>query len=102
MLRVWQRKGGEILKVRVRAFAQFRDIVGAERTVEAGEGTGTTGLLRIVAGESPVALEALFDNDGAVRGHVIVMVNGKRVAKGEDRQLHDGDEVAVFPPVAGG
>ena len=46
----------------------------------------------------------LFENDGSLKPYVILMINGKRVDRKAtaDIPLHDGDEVALLPPVAGG
>ena len=42
--------------------------------------------------------------DGALRDYVIVMRNGRRIEhdEAEATPVEDGDELAVFPPVAGG
>jgi molybdopterin synthase sulfur carrier subunit len=90
------------MKVRVRAFARFREVIGGDRIAELPEGNGVRDLLSRLAGESPAIRETLLDATGSVRSHVIVMVNGKRVSRGSDHPLADGDEVAIFPPVAGG
>ena len=48
--------------------------------------------------------ETLFDDDGAVRDFVLVMVGGERLAP-EDRAtrlLAEGDEIVIYPPVSGG
>ena len=90
------------MKVRVRAFAQFREIIGSEVEVEVPEGTDLIGMLARLAGGSGPVREALFDHEGTVLRHVILMVNGKRVGGKERYVLSEGDEVAVFPPVAGG
>jgi molybdopterin converting factor small subunit len=38
----------------------------------------------------------------AVLGNARVWVNGDEPLAGDATQLHDGDEVAVLPPVSGG
>jgi molybdopterin converting factor small subunit len=37
-----------------------------------------------------------------VLGSARVWVNGDEPESGDDTQLHEGDEVAVIPPVSGG
>lgn len=90
------------MKVRVRAFARFREVIGGDRIAELPEGSGVRDLISRLADESASIREILLDGKGSVRSHVIVMVNGKRVPAGSDHPLADGDEVAIFPPVAGG
>lgn len=54
--------------------------------------------------ELPAAgtVAALLEHLGIAAGHVhLVMVNGEQTAD-RQRPLADGDEVTLFPPVAGG
>jgi molybdopterin synthase sulfur carrier subunit len=50
--------------------------------------------------------DVVFDpHTGEMRDHVVILVNGRHyrnLAGGLDSQLSQGDEVAIFPPVAGG
>jgi molybdopterin synthase sulfur carrier subunit len=52
------------------------------------------------------ALAALAERYGPAFGDVLatarVWVNGDEPAAGADSPLHDGDELAVLPPVSGG
>jgi molybdopterin synthase sulfur carrier subunit len=92
------------LKVRVKTFARFRELVGTDLDVELSEGaTVLDGVTRLVSANS-AAKEALLDENGFIRSHVIVMVNRRRLANRDREQelLQDGDELAIFPPVAGG
>ncbi len=90
--------------VRVRAFAWMREIFGAERTLEVPEGAALSTLLQVLGEESGAAHGALFDSGGALNGHVVLMLNRKRVNHADvpALTLAAGDEVALFPPVAGG
>lgn len=47
--------------------------------------------------------EAMFDENG-LRPHVCVMVNGRDVnlLQGLDTNLTNSDQIAIFPPIAGG
>jgi molybdopterin synthase sulfur carrier subunit len=92
------------LKVRVKTFARFRELVGTDLDVELpGGSTVLDGVTRLVSANS-AAKEALLDENGTIRSHVIVMVNRRRLANRDREQelLQDGDELAIFPPVAGG
>ena len=91
------------MKIRLKAFARFREVMGAEQVLEVPEGTTLQALL-VRAGEGSAKVrEALF-NGNDLKDYVVLMRNRKRVMRAdvEREVLSDGDEVAVFPPVAGG
>lgn len=92
------------MKVRVRAFAQFREIIGNDIIVELPEKADLYTLLRFLSKENSDVKDALFDPAGNLRKYVILMVNRRRVD--HDRilglNLAENDEIAIFPPVAGG
>jgi molybdopterin synthase sulfur carrier subunit len=92
------------MKIRIRFFARFRELLGAE--IMAGPAPGTTfgGLIREVARRNGEGYRAIFDEKGSFREFVILMRNGRRIeaADAEKVEVADGDEIAVFPPVSGG
>jgi sulfur-carrier protein len=90
--------------IRMRAFAQFKELIGNDLQVEIREGSAVMMLLRQLAVNNPKVQEAFFDPSGDLKEYVILMVNRKRIHRdqAEGVTLHEGDEVAVFPPVAGG
>ena len=90
--------------VKVLSFAGFREILGKEREQEIKESATVQELLEVLAQASPRFKEAAFDESGALRDYVLLMINRKRIDPGQDlsRPLHEGDELAVFPPLAGG
>lgn len=92
------------MRVQVKAFAGFREILGPDTALELPEGSTVAGLLAELGRRSPEIQEALFDDRGSPRRHVIIMVNKKRQTRAEfdTRKIREGDEVAVYPPVAGG
>jgi molybdopterin synthase sulfur carrier subunit len=92
------------MKVRVRAFAQFRELIGSDRIVILPEEADVY-LLLLLLSENNVELEdALFDREGKIRKYVIIMMNRRRVGQNEVKglKLTENDEIAIFPPVAGG
>ena len=92
------------MTVRVRFFARFRELLGTDILVEPRDGMALAGLVQEIAGKNREGYDAIFDADGHFREFVILMRNGKRLeasASGATR-VEDGDEIAVFPPVAGG
>ena len=92
------------MKIRVRFFARFRELLGTDIVAEPASGTVLAALVREIAGKSPDGYDAIFDENGSFREFVILMRNGKRVeaADAEKTPITDGDEIAVFPPVSGG
>ncbi len=92
------------MNVRIKAFARFREIIGSENILELDEGTSVRNALKSLSAGSKDFRDACFDKEGNVASFVVLMINGKRII-GENRDaavLHDGDELVVFPPVAGG
>lgn len=90
--------------VKVLAFAGFREILGKERELEIKTAATAKELLEELARVSPRFKEAAFDESGALRDYVLLMVNRKRIDPLQDlsRPLQEGDELAIFPPLAGG
>jgi molybdopterin synthase sulfur carrier subunit len=92
------------MSVRVRFFAQFRELLGNDVILAVQPGTSFSMLVKDIAGKSREGYEAIFNAEGSFHEFVILMQNGKRieVADAEKTMVGDGDEIAVFPPVAGG
>ena len=89
------------MRINVRAFASFREILGREIVLDLKEGATVQDLLRVLAEANKEFKEAAFDRSGAVRDYVLLMKNKKRIDSPHE-ELCAGDEVAIFPPVAGG
>jgi len=92
------------MKIKVRGFASFREILGREQDLEIGEGATAADLLEMVASGNKRFKEAAFEESGQLRDYVLLMINRKRIDPLQDlaMELREGDELAVFPPVAGG
>jgi molybdopterin synthase sulfur carrier subunit len=92
------------MTVKVRFFARFRELLGTDIPAEVKDGTTLVSLISEIARKKKEGYDAIFDEQGNFHEFVIVMRNGKRVEH-EDAaavRVADGDEIAVFPPVAGG
>ena len=92
------------MSVKVRFFARFRELLGTDIITEPGAGTTLAALVSEIAKKNREGYDAIFDEQGSFREFVILMRNGKRVetADAGKTAVADGDEIAVFPPVAGG
>lgn len=92
------------MTVIVRFFARFRELLGSEISVRQKSGITISGLIREVVEKNRDGYEAIFDEKGDFRNFVIVMRNGQRVGNADAKNIivSEGDEIAVFPPVAGG
>lgn len=83
----------QTVTVTILLFAQFRELLGdRERRVEVAEGTTPRALLARLSSGNP-RLEAL-------QPVVRFLINSEFVSG--DEPLHEGDELAFVPPVAGG
>jgi sulfur-carrier protein len=96
--------GGEEMKVKIRFFARFRELLGTDIIAEPRTSTTLAAFVADIARKNREGYDAIFDDHGTFREFVIVMRNGKRVelADATAMPVADGDEIAVFPPVAGG
>jgi len=84
--------------VRVRLFANFREIVGRqELTIEAET---ILDLLKKLVMRYPALNDLIFDRD-EVRDYVNIAVNGE-IVRDLGRELSEDDVVAIFPPYSGG
>jgi molybdopterin synthase sulfur carrier subunit len=90
--------------VHIKAFANFRDILGKDLEVNLENGSTIKELLDSLCASHQRMKSALFDESGKVREYVILMKNRKDVEslEGLKTTLSEGDEVAILPPIAGG
>ena len=93
-----------MMKIRVRFFARFRELLGTDISIELRPGTTLAVLVADIARRNREGYDAIFNEHGTFYEYVILMRNGKRVETADAATIlvTDGDEIAVFPPVAGG
>lgn len=89
--------------IRVKAFARFGEVLGKELDLELDCRSDIDGLLAVLCA-SRDAHDLIFDESGTIRDYVNILKGGRHIRSldGVRTALEDGDEVAIFPPVAGG
>ena len=92
------------MTAKIRFFARFRELLGTDILVEVRGKTSLLDQVKEIATKNKEGYDAIFDEKGAFREFVILMQNGRRIETAEAGtvMVADGDEIAVFPPVAGG
>ena len=96
------------MKIRVRGFLTLKQAMGSEPElmIEIDDLTIRRLLEEMSVRFGKGFYRMIFDPDtGEVNGYVRVLVNGRHYSHMPDRletRLTDGDDVAIFPPLAGG
>lgn len=89
--------------MKVKLFGGLRRIAGASEMP--GKGSTITEVLQNLGGQNEALRVAIFaDGSGELRPHVRVIVNGLdcELTDGLATPVGAGDDIAVFPPIAGG
>lgn len=84
------------MKVQVRYFASVREALGPGETVELAAGTRLSGLRDQLIARGGRHAEALS------RGRALRMALDQAMVDDEAMTVHEGAEIAFFPPVTGG
>jgi molybdopterin synthase sulfur carrier subunit len=96
------------MKVKVRAFLTMKDVIGGQSSLELDleEGTILSILEDLGKRFGASFVNQVFEPSGReLSGQVLVLLNGRNYSnlpEGLNTPLQDGDEVAIFPPIAGG
>jgi molybdopterin synthase sulfur carrier subunit len=92
------------VNVTVKAFADFREILGRELVISVPEGKTVRQLLQILGEKYAGFLQRILENDGQLRPYVSILENGRNIKflNGLDTTLAENDVIAIFPPLAGG
>jgi MoaD family protein len=92
------------MKVHVKAFATFREVMDNQVDMEFPEGATIRTLLDELTGRYDGLGKLMFADPKTLRDFVNILKNGRNIhfLAGLDTPLDDGDIIALFPPVAGG
>lgn len=92
------------MQVKIKGLASFRDLLGSESSLEVESGSTIEDVLQKLSSKNRRFRENAFDESGRLRDFVKLMKNKKIIESSEakDIKLAEGDELAIFPPVAGG
>jgi MoaD family protein len=92
------------MKVHVKAFATFREVMDDQVDMEFAEGATIRTLLAELTGRYRGLGDQMFSAPDTFRDFVNILKNGRNVyfLSGLDTMLDEGDIIALFPPVAGG
>ncbi|MBX0322190.1 MoaD/ThiS family protein [Halomicroarcula sp. F13] len=91
------------MEIELRFFANFRATVGQKILHrEFDDGARAGDVLRELSDEYPEM--DLFESEGTLRQYLTILRNGQDIEHldGLETTVEDGDELSVFPPVAGG
>ena len=93
-----------MMKVKVRIFGDLAAILGRKQVVELDEGATVATLANKMVETIGGKRQGYLGNYRVSGNDLAVLVNGRNIhlLSGIDTMLHDGDEVVVLPPVAGG
>ena len=93
------------MRITIRAFATFREVIGARETaLSLAPGETLGGLLEDLCETYPGLRQHLFDAAGRTKPHIIILKNGRNIASLQQLEtpIDEDDVIALFPPVAGG
>lgn len=91
--------------MKVKVFASFREIV-LDKAIDVHyqEDMTIRDLIDTIVQLYPLFEEEIYTADRELKPHVQIFINGKSIrhAMGLDTKFGPDDEIAMFPPVAGG
>lgn len=92
------------MKITVRAFADYREIIGPEMELVVSEEKTIGDLLNRFFDRYPKLRSEMLEPTGELKEFINIFINGRNIAFLKDMAtpLSDGDIIALFPPVAGG
>ena len=92
------------MKITIRAFADYREIIGKEMELVLPEEKTIGKLLADLGDHYPNLRKEMFTPTGELKEFINIFINGRNIAFLKDMAtpLAEGDIIALFPPMAGG
>lgn len=92
------------MKITVKAFAMFREVMDMQIELEFPDGATVRTLLTNLTARYDGLSEVMFAAPDTLRDFVNILKNGRNIhfIAGLDTPLDNGDIIALFPPAAGG
>ena len=92
------------MKITVKAFATFREVMDMQLELEVPKGMTVRTLLSDLTARYEGLYELMFSAPDTLRDFVNILKNGRNIhfIAGLDTSLDEGDLIALFPPAAGG
>lgn len=90
--------------MQVKVFANLRDICGGVTIEVMPEGNRVIDILHKMVEMFPNLAEEIFTQEKTLKPFVHIYINGKNIIHADHLQttVKETDQIAIFPPVAGG
>jgi MoaD family protein len=92
------------MKIKLKILRPFQDVVGQENLTLDIKGTTLQDLLDDLISQYPKLKEKMLDTNDKLDSFVNIFVNDKPTFSNEESKvkLKEGDEILIFPAIAGG
>jgi MoaD family protein len=92
------------MKLKLKLLMPFKDVVGQESLMLDIQGTTLQNLLEDLLSQYPKLKEKMLDSNGNIDSFVNIFVNDKPTFSNQESEieLNEGDEILIFPAIAGG
>jgi len=92
------------MKVTVKSFATFRDVMDSMTTADLPEGSTVRELIDLLDRRFPGIKKEIITPKGNVADYTNILVNGRNIAflEGLNTIVSENDTVSLFPPAGGG
>lgn len=91
--------------MRIRLYATLRQMAGGPAVeVAAGPGDTVGEAIRQLVATHPALSDYMLDGEGNLQDYMQIFLGGRHIRwlDGLDTVIGEGDDLAIFPPVAGG
>lgn len=95
------------MQIQVRGYLTYRELLGTRRVEVSIQPATLRGCLHVLEEEigKEFCTQLLEAQSTELQPHVALLLNGqhyRHLSEGLDTVVHEGDQLAFFPPIAGG